>query len=55
MLDLPGGAEPHSVSFASPDDAALQKPVALDFEVQNRELRVALPAIRSYGTLILKY
>ncbi|RYG55994.1 hypothetical protein EON80_29890 [bacterium] len=54
-LDLPGGIKPQSVSFASPDDAALQKPVAIDFEVRNRELRVALPAIRSYGTLILRY
>jgi hypothetical protein len=55
IVDLPDGAAPDSVLFASPDVSALQKPVALNFEVVDGKLRTLLPELQVHGTLILQY
>jgi hypothetical protein len=55
VFDLPGGIAPRSLLFASPDAPALQKPVNLDFEVQNGRLRALLPELQSYGALVFRY
>jgi hypothetical protein len=54
-LELPGGVAPRAVLFASPDIPALQKPVALSFELSGGTLRASLPELHSHGVLILRY
>lgn len=54
-FDLPAKVVPSSVWFASPDSKVLQKPVKLDFKVQEGKLSVVLPELLGYGTLILRY
>ncbi len=54
-LELPGGAAPRAVYFASPDVPALRTPVSLDFDAQGGRLRTRLPEMRVHGTLVLQY
>ena len=54
-LDLLGGVSPTGVVFASPDVAALQKPIRLDFDVAGGKMRTLLPELRVHGTLVLQY
>ncbi|BCM94396.1 hypothetical protein IAD21_06303 [Abditibacteriota bacterium] len=55
VLDLPAGATPQTVLFATPDVSTFAKPVQLDFEVTNGKLHTQLPELDNYGVVILRY
>lgn len=52
---LPGGEEPESVLYASPDLPGYSVPRPVRFERDGRRIHIELPELRIHGTILLRY